>query len=66
MRVEDWYHSGNLASEPELPRWRLHPEAKLRKLGSALRKDEWSPSRWPQVPYPKRHPYPPCPKPYTL
>ena len=54
MRVEDWYRSGNLAPEPELSRWRLHPEAELRKLGSALRKRTWRPSRWPQVPYPKK------------
>ena len=53
-RVEDWYRSGNLAPEPELSRWRLHPEAELRKLGSALREDTWRPSRWPQVPYPKK------------
>ena len=38
MRVEGWYRSGNLAPEPELSRWRLHPEAELRNLGSALRK----------------------------
>ena len=54
MRVEDWYRSGNLAPEPELSRWRLHPEAELRKLGSDLREDTWRPSRWPQVPYPKK------------
>ena len=54
MRVEDWYRSGNLAPEPELSRWRLHPEAELRKLGSALREGTWRPSRWPQVPYPKK------------
>ena len=54
MRVEGWYRSGNLAPEPELSRWRLHPEAELRTLGSAFREDTWLPSRWPQVPYPKK------------
>ena len=54
MRVDDWYRSGNLAPEPELSRWRLHPEAELRELGSALRAGTWSPGRWPQVPYPKK------------
>ena len=54
IRVDDWYRSGNLAPEPELSRWRLHPEAELRELGSALRAGTWRPSRWPQVPYPKK------------
>ena len=54
MRVDDWYRSGNLAPEPELSRWRLHPEAELRELGSALHAGTWRPSRWPQVPYPKK------------
>ena len=54
MRVEDWYRSGNLAPEPELSRWRLHPESELRRLRSALREGKWRPSRWQQVPYPKR------------
>ena len=54
MRVDDWYRSGNLAPEPELSRWRLHPEAELRELSSALRAGTWRPSRWPQVPYPKK------------
>ena len=54
MRVEDWYRSGNLAPEPELSRWRLHPETELRKLGSALRAGVWRPACWPQIPYPKK------------
>ena len=54
LRVDDWYRSGNLAPEPELSRWRLHPEAELRELGTALRTGTWRPSRWPQVPYPKK------------
>ena len=54
MRVDDWYRSGNLAPEPELSRWRLHPETELRELSSALRASTWRPSRWPQVPYPKK------------
>ena len=54
QRVDGWYRSGNLAPEPELSRWRLHPEAELRKLGSELRAGTWRPSRWPQVPYPKK------------
>ena len=54
LRVDGWYRSGNLAPEPELSRWRLHPEPELRKLGSELRAGTWRPSRWPQVPYPKK------------
>ena len=54
LRVDGWYRSGNLAPEPELSRWRLHPEAKLRELGCALREGKWRPSRWPQIPYPKK------------
>ena len=54
LRVDGWYRSGNLAPEPELSRWRLHPEAELRKLGSELRAGAWRPGRWPQVPYPKK------------
>ena len=54
LRVDDWYRSGNLAPEPELSQWRLHPEAELRKLGSALSVGTWRPSCWPQIPYPKK------------
>ena len=54
LRVDGWYRSGNLAPEPELSRWRLHPERELRKLGSELRVGTWRPSRWAQIPYPKK------------
>ena len=54
LRVDGWYRSGNLAPEPELSRWRLHPERELRKLGDALRVGTWRPSRWAQIPYPKK------------
>ncbi|MDE2716577.1 MAG: RNA-directed DNA polymerase [Chloroflexota bacterium] len=54
LRVDEWYRSGNLAPEPELSRWRLHPEAELRDLSSALRTGTWRPKPWPQVPYPKK------------
>ena len=54
MRVDAWYRSGNLAPEPELSRWRLHPEAELREIGAALRAGKWRPSLWQQVPYPKK------------
>ena len=54
LRVNSWYQSGNLAPQPELSRWRLHPEAELRKLGAALRSGRWKPNVWPQVPYPKK------------
>ena len=54
LRVDAWYRSGSLAPEPELSLWRLHPEAKLRQLGADLRAGTWKPSKWPQVPYPKK------------
>ena len=54
LRVDGWYRSGNLAPQPELSRWRLHPEAELRRLGGALRRGRWKPDAWPQVPYPKK------------
>ncbi|MCY3660077.1 MAG: hypothetical protein OXG36_13795, partial [Caldilineaceae bacterium] len=53
-RVEAWYRGGGLAPEPELSRWRLHPEAELRKLSSKLREGSWQPRPWQQVPYPKK------------
>ena len=52
--MDGWYRSGNLAPQPELARWRLHPERELRSLASDLRKGAWTPSEWLQVPYPKR------------
>ena len=54
LRVDGWYRSGNLAPQPELARWRLHPERELRLLGRDLRRGAWTPSSWLQVPYPKR------------
>ncbi len=54
MRIDRWYRAGNIAPEPELSRWRLHPEAELRSLGEALRNGIWAPSAWQQLPYPKK------------
>ena len=54
LRVNSWYKYGELAPQPELSYWRLHPEARLRELAEALRRDQWSPDRWQQVPYPKK------------
>ena len=54
LRIDRWYQSGNLAPQPELSRWRLHPEAKLRELGEKLRASCWKPEPWPQIPYPKK------------
>ena len=54
LRVDAWYRSGNLAPQPELARWRLHPEQELRALRAELQRDQWQPRRWPQVPYPKK------------
>ena len=54
MRVDAWYRSGELAPQPELSRWRLHPEALLRELSGTLRKGSWQPEQWSQVPYPKK------------
>lgn len=54
LRVDRWYRTGNLAPQPELARWRLHPEAQLRVLRNELRNSTWKPTSWPQVPYPKK------------
>ena len=54
MRVDSWYRSGELAPQPELSRWRLHPEAMLRELAEALHVGNWKPEQWRQVPYPKK------------
>ncbi len=54
LRVDGWYRSGNLAPQPELARWRLHPERELRSLAQDLRSEAWVPDVWLQVPYPKR------------
>lgn len=54
LRVDAWYRSGNLAPQPELSIWKLHPEDQLRNLGESLRTGEWRPSQWLQVPYPKK------------
>ena len=53
-RIDAWYRHGDLAPQPELARWRLHPEAELRKLGADIRAGRWRPSVWPQLPYPKK------------
>ena len=54
LRVDTWYQSGNLAPQPELSRWRLHPEAELRVLRAELQTGAWQPSQWQQLPYPKK------------
>lgn len=54
LRVDSSYRYGELAPQPELSRWRLNPEAKLRELADALRCDGWKPEPWRQVPYPKK------------
>ena len=54
LGVDAWYQSGNLAPQPELSRWRLHPEAELRDLRAELKTGEWQPSPWQQLPYPKK------------
>ena len=54
LRVDQWYRSGNIAPQPELSRWRVHPEAAVRQLASEIRSDQWRPSTWQQLPYPKR------------
>ena len=54
LRIDAWYRSGNLAPQPELELWRLHPEAELRKLGAELRTGGWKPTVWQQIPYPKK------------
>ena len=54
-RTNSWYVGGGLAPEPELSRWRLHPEAELRKLSRELLEGTWEPQLWSQVPYPKKN-----------
>ena len=54
LRVAAWYDSSNHAPQPELSIWKLHPEAELRKLGQSLRDTSWQPSKWLQVPHPKK------------
>ena len=54
MRTNAWYLGGGLALEPELSRWRLHPEGELRKLSRELLEGTWKPGAWSQVPYPKK------------
>lgn len=54
LRVNEWYRTGNLAPQPELCHWRLHPEAAVRRLADELRLGVWHPDAWPQLPYPKR------------
>lgn len=54
LRIDSWYRLGELAPQPELSRWRLHPEAMLRELGEDLRNGKWAPGCWRQVPYPKK------------
>lgn len=54
LRVDAWYRKGELAPQPELSAWRLHPEAQLRELAEDLRRGKWSPIAWLQVPYPKK------------
>ncbi len=54
LRVDQWYRSGNLAPQPELSQWQLHPEAEARKLAGEIRSGQWRPSTWKQLPCPKR------------
>lgn len=54
VRIDTWYRTGNLAPQPELSRWRLHPESELRNLADDLQKGRWKPTSWRQVPYPKK------------
>lgn len=54
LRVNRWCRNGDLVPEPELSRWRLDPEQALRDLQERLRRGEWSPKPWDQVPYPKK------------
>ena len=54
LRVDAWYRRGELGPQPELARWRLHPEARLRELARDLRDGSWRPEPWLQLPYPKK------------
>ena len=54
LRVDAWYRSAELAPQPELSVWKLHPEAELRKLADLLQNGEWKPVSWPLLPYPKK------------
>lgn len=54
MRIDEWYRGGNIAPEPELSAWRLDPERHLRDLRESLLNEDWRPSEWLQLPYPKK------------
>ena len=54
LRVDEWYRSGNLAPQPELCQWRLHPQAAVRQLANELNSGKWRPGVWSQLPYPKK------------
>ena len=54
LRVDAWYRRGELQPQPELARWRIHPEAKLRELARDLRVGGWQPQPWLELPYPKK------------
>ena len=54
MRIENWYYGSDLAPQPELSCWKLHPEEQLRELHKELAGGKWKPSRWPMVPFPKK------------
>lgn len=62
-RVEHWYRGSDLVPQPELATWKLYPESEIRKLSRDIRDGEWKPSRWLQVPYPKKGS---CLRHYTL
>ncbi len=54
MRVKSSLAHGDLAPQPELSLWEMHPERMLSDLSDSLRNDEWKPEPWLQVPYPKK------------
>lgn len=54
LRIDHWYRSANLPPQPELARWRNHPEAELRTLGADLQEGAWGAVPWLQVPFPKK------------
>lgn len=53
-RVEHWYRGSDLVPQPEFATWKLHPESEIRDLRKSIRAGQWKPSRWLQLPYPKK------------
>ena len=54
IRVENWYRGSDLEPQPELAKWKLYPELAIRSLRKDILAGTWQPSKWLQMPYPKK------------